>query len=63
MALGHLSLEGHPGRKKREGRSRLKNAIVTAAAVVGSLLRIAQTRYWCEWFLEVLNSYWGREPW
>lgn len=37
----------------------MKHAIVTAAAVLGSLLGIAQTRYWCEWFLDVLNSYWG----
>jgi hypothetical protein len=41
----------------------LKHAIVTAAAVLGSLLGTAQTRYWCEWFLDVLNSYWGRELW
>jgi len=32
--------------------------VVTAVAVLGSFLGIAQTGYWCEWLCVVVGTFW-----
>lgn len=60
MAFGHLSLDGRPPQNERQGENPLKHAVTTAATVLGCLLGIAQTSYWCGWLLDALHSYWMR---
>jgi hypothetical protein len=38
----------------------MKEAVTTVVGVLGSLLGIAQTGYWCEWFCIACGEYWAR---
>jgi len=38
----------------------MKRAVTVTAAVLGSLLGIAQIDYWCGLFCDVLGDYWVR---
>jgi len=38
----------------------VKHAVAVAATVLGSLLGISQTGFWCEWLCDALASYWAR---
>ena len=38
----------------------MKEAVTTVVGVLGSLLGIAQTGYWCEWLCIACGEYWAR---
>jgi hypothetical protein len=59
VAFGHALLDGHRTPTERE-ENPVKHAVAVAATVLGSLLGITQTGFWCEWLCDALTSYWAR---